>query len=262
MKNKNICIINDTSSNEGYIIPNEMIKEYNLDNNNKIKNYDDYPNLLHALYNKDCDAAFLPTNYESMFSNIDEYKNIGEDIKILKTETKKASSSSKSYGTKKITEPFTMLLIGVDSSKNGLGNSDSFNGDSLMLVTFNPNTLNATILSIPRDSYVPIACFAGKYENKITHAAWKGTDCVIDTIEDFTGIEIDYYAKINFKGLVSLVDALGGITVEVPKDLCTDSSDRKGKVCIKKGVQTLNGEEALVLARNRKQLANGDLDRG
>ena len=262
MKNKNICIINDTSSNEGYIIPNEMIKEYNLDNNNEIKNYDDYPNLLHALYNKDCDAAFLPTNYESMFSNIDEYKNIGEDIKILKTETKKASSSSKSYGTKKITEPFTMLLIGVDSSKDGLGNSDSFNGDSLMLVTFNPNTLNATILSIPRDSYVPIACFAGKYENKITHAAWKGTNCVIDTIEDFTDIEIDYYAKINFKGLVSLVDALGGITVEVPKDLCTDSSDRKGKVCIKKGIQTLNGEEALVLARNRKQLANGDLDRG
>ena len=133
---------------------------------------------------------------------------------------------------------------------------------SLILVTFNPNTLNTTILSIPRDSYVPISCFPGKYENKITHAAWKGTNCVINTIQDFTGIKIDYYAKINFKGLVGLVNAIGGITVDVPKDLCTDNSNRSGKVCIKKGTQKLNGEEALVLARNRKQLANGDIDRG
>ena len=262
ISNKNICMISDTTSNEGYIIPKEMIGTYKLEDKNTITSYDEYTNLLHDLYNEKCTLAFLPTNFENMFSKIDEYKKIGTDLKIIKTETKKASSNAKVYGTKKVTEPFTMLLMGIDSSKDGLANSDSFNGDSLMIVTFNPNTLNATILSIPRDSYVPIACFTGKYENKITHAAWKGTDCVMDTIEDFLNIEIDYYAKINFKGLVDLVDALGGITVKVPKDLCTDNSDRKGKICIKAGKQTLNGEEALVLARNRKQLANGDLDRG
>jgi len=223
---------------------------------------EDYPDLLDGLYNKECDAIFLPTNYHNMFSSIEKYKKIDKEVKIIKTKLQKASSNTKKYGTKKITEPFTMLLMGIDSTKDGLSNSDSFNGDSLILVTFNPNTLNTTILSIPRDSYVPISCFPGKYENKITHAAWKGTNCVINTIQDFTGIKIDYYAKINFKGLVGLVNALGGITVEVPKDLCTDNSNRSGKVCIKKGTQKLNGEEALVLARNRKQLANGDIDRG
>lgn len=262
ISNKNICIISDKTSNEGYIIPQEMISKNKLKDKNDIVDYEEYTDILHALYNKKCDLAFLPTNFENMFSNIEEYKNISSDLKVIKTQTQKASAKSKVYGTKKITEPFTMLLMGIDSSKEGLANSDSFNGDSLMVVTFNPNTLNATILSIPRDSYVPIACFTGKYENKITHAAWKGTECVINTIEDFLDIKIDYYAKINFKGLVDLVDALGGITVEVPKKLCTDNSDRKGKICINAGKQTLNGEEALVLARNRKQLANGDIDRG
>ena len=118
------------------------------------------------------------------------------------------------------------------------------------------------MLSIPRDSYVPIACWSGTPENKITHAAAYGTDCMMDTIENYFDVTIDYYAKINFKGLVSLVDTLGGITVEVPQDLCTDNSNREGEVCISAGLQTLNGEQALVLARNRKQLAGGDLDRG
>ena len=152
--------------------------------------------------------------------------------------------------------------MGVDSAEEGLSKNTVANGDSLILVTFNPNTLNATMLSIPRDSYVPISCWSGTPENKITHAAAYGTDCMMSTIENYFDVTIDYYAKINFKGLVNLVDTLGGITVEVPQDLCTDNSNREGQVCISEGVQTLNGEQALVLARNRKQLAAGDLDRG
>ena len=122
--------------------------------------------------------------------------------------------------------------MGVDSKKENIKDS-SFNGDALMLITFNPNTLNATILSIPRDSYVPIACFPGQRKNKITHAAWYGEECMIDTIENFTGIKIDYYLKINFKGVVKLVDALGGIDVDVPYQLCEQNSSRQwGKYCL------------------------------
>ena len=177
---------------------------------------------------------------------------------------KKASTSDRenSSAGKSVTEPFTSLLMGVDSAEEGLSKNTVANGDSLILITFNPNTLNATMLSIPRDSYVPIACWSGTPENKITHAAAYGTDCMMSTIENYFDVTIDYYAKINFKGLVTLVDTLGGITVEVPQDLCTDNSNREGEVCINAGLQTLNGEQALVLARNRKQLAAGDLDRG
>lgn len=169
-------------------------------------------------------------------------------------------NKTKNTSSKSIDKPFTVLLMGIDSTADKLSPEEKGNSDTLLVLSFNPDTLVTTMLSIPRDSYVDISCMNKK--NKITHAGWYGEECVEETIENFLGIDIDYYAKVNFKALIKIVDALGGIEVEVPKDLCTDNSNRKGKVCIKKGKQKLNGEEALVLSRNRKQLANGDIDRG
>ena len=266
LSNNTIGILSDETSPEGNIIPNEVIDENNLDDNNEIVEYDDYFTAMDDLYDDEVYSIFVPTNYPSMFTSMETYKNITEDTKIILTkekEMKKSSTSSRENSAgKSVTEPFTILLMGVDSEQEGLSQNTVANGDSLILVTFNPNTLNATMLSIPRDSYVPIACWSGTPENKITHAAAYGTDCMMSTIENYFDVTIDYYAKINFKGLVSLVDTLGGITVEVPQDLCTDNSNREGEVCISAGLQTLNGEQALVLARNRKQLTGGDLDRG
>lgn len=88
-----------------------------------------------------------------------------------------------------------------------MDSSSSSNSDTLIVVTFNPDTLTATMLSIPRDSYVPISC-NGNAKSKITHAGWQGVSCVENTIENFLDIDIDYYVKLNFKGLVGLVDAL------------------------------------------------------
>ena len=264
LKDNTIGILSDESSPEGNIIPNEVIDENKLKDENEIVEYDDYFTAMADLYEGEVDSIFVPTDYPSMFVSMETYQNIKDDTKIILTkekEMKKTSNRTSSAG-KSVTEPFTILLMGVDSEQEGLSKNTVANGDSLILVTFNPNTLNATMLSIPRDSYVPIACWSGTPENKITHAAAYGTDCMMDTIENYFDVTIDYYAKINFKGLVSLVDTLGGITVEVPQDLCTDNSNREGQVCISAGVQTLNGEQALVLARNRKQLAGGDLDRG
>ena len=266
LKDNTIGILSDKTSPEGNIIPNEVIKENNLKDDNEIVKYDDYFTAMADLYAGEVDSIFVPTDYPSMFTSMETYENIKDDTRIILTQEKKmkkASTSNRSSSKgKSVTEPFTILLMGVDSAEEGLSKNTVANGDSLILVTFNPNTLNATMLSIPRDSYVPIACWNGTPENKITHAAAYGTDCMMDTIENYFDVTIDYYAKINFKGLVSLVDTLGGITVDVPQDLCTDNSNREGQVCINAGVQTLNGEQALVLARNRKQLAAGDLDRG
>lgn len=267
LSDNSIGILSDESSPEGNIIPNEVISKNNLDKNNEIVEYDDYFSGMADLYDGEVDALFVPTDYPSMFTSMEAYENIDSDTKIILTEEKEMKKSNtsdreKTSAGKDVTEPFTILLMGVDSAEEGLSKNTVANGDSLILITFNPNTLNATMLSIPRDSYVPIACWSGTPENKITHAAAYGTDCMMDTIENYFDVTIDYYAKINFKGLVSLVDTLGGITVEVPQDLCTDNSSREGEVCISAGLQTLNGEQALVLARNRKQLAAGDLDRG
>jgi len=267
MKNYKIGVLKDHKSPEGYIIPQEIIKEDKLNDSNDIEEYDSYIEMITDLYSKDLGAIFVATDYANIYSSIAGYENIGEETKIIQSKEKKMLKSkiseeeTKSSG-KNVTEPFTILLMGIDSTDEVLTKNAVANGDSLILITFNPKTLNATMLSIPRDSYVPIACWPGKDENKITHAAAYGNDCMINTIEDFFDVDIDYYAKINFKGLVNLVNALGGIDVEVPQDLCTDDSSRGQQVCIKEGFQHLDGEGALVLSRNRKQLVNGDFGRG
>ena len=266
IKDMTIGILSDTKSPEGYIIPMEIIKEYNLEDDNQIKKYEDYTSMLVDMYGKELDGVFVPDSYVSMFSGITGYENIATDTKVItsKDKTMKKAATSKietASSGKSVTEPFTILLMGIDSTEETLAKNAIANGDTLILITFNPKTLNATMLSIPRDSYVPIACWSGKPENKITHAAAYGNDCMINTIENYFDTKIDYYAKMNFKGLVKLVDAVGGVEVDVPKELCTDDSGRMKIVCIHPGRQVLMGEEALVYARNRKQLADGTFGR-
>lgn len=269
VKDYTIGILKDKDSPDGYIIPQEIIKENNLDDDNELKKYDDYSTMLVDLYAGEVDAIFITDNYVDMFSGITGYEDVKTDTRIILSKDKKmkkADTSDQELASsgKSLEEPFTILLMGIDSTDEVLEKNAIANGDTLILITFNPKTLNATMLSIPRDSYVPIACWSDKAENKITHAAGYGTDCMMNTIEEYFGINIDYYAKINFKGLVKLVDAVGGVDVNVDANqtLCTDDSSRGGEVCINPGPQTLNGEQALVYARNRKQLANGDFGRG
>lgn len=260
-----IGLIDDTLSVDNYIIAKEIIKENKLDNDNELVSYDDMLVMLKDLYDSKIDLMFISSNYSVMFQNTEGFENISNEVKIIleKDKTiKKVSSTTSILGnnTSNI-KPFSVLLMGVDSEKDGLKKNAYANGDGLILITFNPQTLNATMMSIPRDSYVPISCRNNK-NNKLTHAGWFGTDCMIETIENIFNIDINYYVKVNFKGVVGIVDALGGVNVNVPKKLCTDDSNRQGKICINKGLQTLNGEQALVLARNRYDLKLGDIERG
>ena len=266
ISNMTIGILSDKKSPEGYIIPQEIIRENKLEDENQIKEYDDYTSMLVDMYAGDIDGMFVSDSYVSMFSGITGYENIATDTRVIISKDKKmkkalTSNIETASAGKDVTKPFTILLMGIDSTDEVLTKNAIANGDTLILITFNPKTLNATMLSVPRDSYVPIACWSGQPENKITHAAAYGNDCMIKTIENYFDTTIDYYAKINFKGLVKLVDAVGGVEVNVEQTLCTDDSNRGGEVCIQPGLQTLNGEEALVFARNRKSLANGDFGR-
>ncbi len=266
VKGLKIGIWNNEDSPDGYMIPQEIIKKYKLNDDNEIVNYDDYSSMLTDLYVNDIGAMLLPSSYADMFSSIAGYENITNDTKVIvsqEKEMKKADVSEVETASngKDITEPFTILLMGIDSTAEELQKNAIANGDTLIVITFNPKTLNATMLSIPRDSYVPIACWSNKARNKITHAAGYGTDCMMNTIEQYLGVNLDYYAKINFKGLVKLVNAVGGVEINVDRRLCTDSSSRDGYICIDPGYQTLDGEQALVYARNRYDLPNGDFGR-
>lgn len=250
LSQEKIGILNDKESIDGYQIPQEIISENKLEN--EIIEYDNYLELINALLDEKINAIFLPTNYQILFANIQGLENLKETTKIIYTKDKNVKVK-KTLNTKNLDEPFTILLMGVDSENEEIKGS-SFNGDSLVLITFNPKTLNATMLSIPRDTYTPITCFAGQKKNKITHAAWYGETCMMSTIENMFDINIDYYVKINFKGVVNIVDALGGVDVNVPYNFCEQNSNREfgsNTIYVREGQQTLNGEQALALARNR-----------
>ena len=267
-----IGMIDDENEIEGYDLAQKLYSKEKLVNN--IEDYSDYSILLQKLYNKEIDAIFVPSNYVTLFSNEEKYQNIKEDTKILYKYSEKRDNTDLTLSSnKKFNEPLTFLLLGVDSEDNGLNTNAAFNGDTLMVVTFNPDTLKTTMVSIPRDTYVPIACRNNAY-SKINSSAAYGTSCVIETIQNFFDIGIDYYVKINFKGVVELVDALGGIEVDVEAPtynadkydgmMCEQNSDREfgnKLVCIEPGLQTLNGEEALAYARNRHLYIGSDLDR-
>ncbi|HBA37867.1 MAG TPA: hypothetical protein DCY94_04010 [Firmicutes bacterium] len=257
-----IGIITSEEDPTGYIIPKEMIKSENI--KGTLVDYDDYISMITDMYDGKIDAMFVADSYATMFSSYEKFANIEADTKVVHSMTKKLENvDNVSYSTKKLDSPFTILLMGVDSTGDGITSGASFNGDSLMMITFNPHTLNATVFSIPRDTYVPIACNQNR-ENKINSSAYGGTSCVVKTVENLTGIKIDYYMKINFTGVVNLVDDLGGVTVDVPIKFCEQDSQRRfGEylICLDKGVQKLNGEQALAFARHRHSLPLGDFQR-
>ena len=273
---KNVGLLKNEQDIEGHILP----QEYMVNNNSKYKlsYYDNDLELLEALYSKKEDAIFITANYAIKYGEDEKYANIKAETKIIDTYSKKMNNQDVVISSNKdITEPFTVLLLGVDSEFDGLSNNAAFNGDSIMLITFNPKTLSATVFSIPRDTYVPIACNNNK-EYKINSASGYGTKCMIDTVQKLVDIPIDYYVKINFKGVVSLVEALGGITVTTDKpDFKKNAGwDCKGQICEQNSNRefgdklifvpvgenvTLNGEQALAYSRNRHQYALSDFKR-
>ena len=257
-KEGKIGIISDENDTEGYVLAQNIIKKDKIKASNLVK-YDDYMSMLNDLYDGEVGSIFVSGSYADKYSSIDKYAKIDEEVKELDSYSKrmkKQVDKTTEVSTKKVTEPFTMLLLGVDSPTEDISKASGL-GDSIMLVTFNPKTLTATMFSIPRDTFVPITCYRNA-RSKITHAAAGGDSCMISTVENFTGIDIDYYAKINFKGLVKIVDAVGGIDVDVPYAFCEQNSNRSfsstDMVYVEKGLQHLNGEQALALSRNRKEV--------
>lgn len=273
-EDKILGMVDDKESIEGYILANKLIKKEKL--KNKVIKYAGFTELLSAFYNKEVDAIFVSSNYKTLFGS-DAYPNIGDETNILyKFSEKRKNEDKRIVSNKELTEPFTLLVMGVDSEANGLNANAAFNGDTLIYMTFNPKTLTASMFSIPRDTYVPIACRNNAY-SKINSSAAYGTNCVINTVENLTGIKVDYYVKVNFKAVVELVEAVKGIEVmvEEPDFQRNSGVDCKGMVCeqnsnrdwgnntvyIKPGWQKLNGEQALAYARCRHLYIESDLAR-
>jgi LCP family protein required for cell wall assembly len=170
----------------------------------------------------------------------------------------------------------TILVLGTDARPPGAGDDDTseecfeqqskgenphdpcfegeFRADTLMLIRAGGGSFRK--LSIPRDAYAEIP---GQAPTKINAAfAFGGAALQIRTIEQFLGIEIDHVAIVDFTGFEDLIDAVGGVEVDVPEKLCADISGGAGggqggsSIRLRKGENTLNGKKALAYSRVRK----------
>lgn len=218
--------------------------------------FTDNNELLLALFNGEINAAALPSNYVGIFEVNDGYDVLLKDTKTVSTFESVVQVTTETKSDKDITkEPFTVLVLGVDEGRS----------DAVILVTVNPISMKATMTSIARDSYVPIACYGGSKSDKLGHARVQSRQCTIDTVSKLVGVPIDYYFESNFKGIVEMVDALGGIVVNNPYEFVGQtSSSQRGHmtVWVPAGENVpLNGEQALAFARERHLYASGDFQR-
>lgn len=153
-------------------------------------------------------------------------------------------------------EPFTILIMGVDSRDNDV----SGRSDTMIVATINPNNKTTSMVSIPRDTYVE-----GTTINKLNSAyADGGPENTINHINSLLNIKIDHYSTLNFNGLVQLVDAIGGISVvsniEFESSHSVKEQGNKDYHFVK-GVNQLDGEKALAYSRERYNDPNGDYGR-
>ena len=146
-------------------------------------------------------------------------------------------------------EPFSVLLLGVDERANDVGRSDT-----MVVLTVNPGKHSILMFNIPRDTRTEI--IGRGTVDKINHAyAFGGVNMSIETVENLLGSPIDYYVKANMEGFSSIIDLLGGVSVNNPFYFTYE-----GKVFEQGNIQ-LTGEEALLFSRMRYDDPRGDLGR-
>jgi len=214
--------------------------------------------MIRAMYAGAVDAIVVNGNFVQMFSELPGLGDIETDTRVLSTFEVETVVDLPPMD---VGEPFSVLFLGTDSAQEG-----NMGGlmDSIILATFNLDELSFTMTSIPRDSYVQIPCFNHTWD-KLAHATACGSSGAVGAVERMFDMEIAYYVNINFRGFMEVVDALGGITVDVPFSFWEQDSRRRSgavhRIHVEAGEQRLDGEQALALARHRRTLVNGDFGR-
>ncbi|MFF5069855.1 LCP family protein [Micromonospora olivasterospora] len=157
-----------------------------------------------------------------------------------------------------------IMLLGSDSRdpENGSGSRS----DTIILAHLPKDRSSAQLISIPRDSWVHVPTSKdgrGGRDAKINAAyAWGGIPLMVQTVEEFTGVRIDHVALVDFSGFKEIVDALGGVEIDVEQSFTsTHSLNPDGRREFVKGRQTMDGAAALDYARERYAFANGDFAR-
>lgn len=190
----------------------------------------------------------------SVFENIieSEYPDYASKIKKIYTKelTKTVETPKDVKG-----DSFNVYISGIDTYGPISSVSRS---DVNIIMTVNRQTKKILLTTTPRDSYVSIADGGNNQKDKLTHAGIYGVDASIHTLENLYGIDLNYYARLNFTSFLKLIDLLGGVDVHNDQDF----TSLHGKFHFPVGNVHLDSEQALGFVRERYSLADGDRDRG
>ena len=217
---------------------------------------------------RETDAILIDHSFYEMFREAYEAQNdqIENHVKIVDKITVSvdietpptASPSTPPEESLQLWErPFVIYVSGIDVAGKITTRSRS---DVNILIAINPNTKKMILVTVPRDTYVPFPGVTDGAYDKLSHAGIYGVICAVSiaTLEQYiyTGITIDKWIRVNFTSVERIVDALGGITVESQYNFSS------GNYTFVKGMNELDGKQALAFARNRKSFAEGDMQRG
>ena len=144
-----------------------------------------------------------------------------------------------------ILEPINILLLGVSEDIS------TKLTDTIILCTYNPQNQTASMLSIPRDTFVGKSTTNAKGSDKINSLYSKGVKKTVEAVEELTDVQIDYYIVVNTKALIEIVDIIGGVKFDVPIDMIYDDPTQDLHINLKKGIQLINGVKAEQLLRFR-----------
>ncbi len=226
------------------------------------KEYAGLTELADGILNGEVNAILLNSGYLSVYEDMDGYTDFSTKIKEVGTVDVESTiqSAEESTPIEPITtanggKVYTIYLSGIDTRGEMTAKSRS---DVNIIATVNTDTHEILLVSTPRDYFVPLS-ISGGAPDKLTHAGIYGIDVCMDTLGMLYDIDINYYFRINFGGFVKVIDALGGITVNSDYDF--DSKNILG-YHFNKGENYVNGEQALIFARERYAFQEGDRQRG
>ena len=214
----------------------------------KIEQYGTVQELANALLEGRVDAAIYNQALDGLITDVIE--DYSEQVRVL---YQYGIETELEQETADVEEPFNVYISGIDVSGPVATNSRS---DVNIIMTVNPNTKKILLTTTPRDYYVQIPDISGEQRDKLTHAGIYGVDASMRTLEQLYGIDISYYARVNFSSLVKIVDTLGG--VDVDSDFEFDAQGYH----FQKGMNHLDGKQALAFSRERYSFEEGDNQRG
>lgn len=228
------------------------------------KEFGSMTEMLESFYNGEVDSIVISESSRSQITDIDAYKDFDNNTRVVYQTSYKVENTDKANAVSNITTtPFNVLISGSDTRG---GFDENGRSDVIMVATVNPKTGTILLTSVPRDFYVTTACDAGDgcqqgALDKITHTGIHGTNTTKRTVEQLLGIEINYTFKVGFDTVTDIVDAVGGIDVNVePGYECNNFLHAPG-LSVHAGVNHLNGEQALGYARERYAYSEGDRQR-